>query len=110
MIYEMYQKNDLLLDLQLQDEDGADINLQGADIYFMVVESNTVYFTKSSEDDITVTNASEGKIEIDITADDTDIDAGRYSYELLVIDELNNRYTAKQNGFRVLKSYTAEVG
>ena len=110
MIYEVYQKNDLLLDLQLQDENGDDINLQGADIYFKVVEGNTVHFIKNLEDGITVTNASEGKMEVNITADDTDIDAGRYSYELLVIDELNNRYTAKQNGFRILKSYTTEVG
>ena len=110
MIYEVYQKNDLLLDLQLQDEDSNDIDLSGSDIYFKVVEGNTVYFIKNLEDGITVTNASEGKIEIDITANDTDINAGRYSYELLVIDELGNRYTAKQNGFRILKSYTTEVG
>ena len=108
-MYEINQKNNILLKLTIEDDDGT-LNIQGFDIYFKVKKAGNRKFLKSLEDGITITDAVNGKIEVNITAGDTDIDVGRYTYELLVIDSNDNRYTAEQGGFRVLKSIAKEVG
>ena len=109
MIYEVNQANNLQLDITIEDNDGT-LNIQGFDIYFKVKDGNERKFLKTLEDGITIVDAENGKVEVFLTKEDTDIDVGRYTYELLVIDSEGNRYTAKQGGFRVLRSITKEVG
>lgn len=104
----VYQKSDVLLSINLQDETGAALNLTGAALTFAVAKPfGERKIMKTIESGITVINAIEGRIEIEITAFDTDLPSGDYKMELLVTDIDGHRCVADLGTLAILKSLTA---
>lgn len=108
MMFEVYQRNDLLIERTLKDEDGTALDLSGAELFFDVETGNAEILSKDLNDGITITDATNGVIEIDITSTDTDIDSGSYQCELLIIDSNNNRYSTLDTDFVVKNSLTKD--
>ena len=108
MNYEVYQKNNFKIPINIVDEDGNVFDISGATIYFVISNNQESVIVKSNNDDISVTDAVNGALEVDLSATDNDIAVGSYRYELLVIDVLNNRYTALKGEYNVLKSITTD--
>jgi len=109
----VYQKNHLIIEVIVEDEQTEEaLNLADCQVYFVVKNRGRKVISKSTEDGtITVTDTAGGKIEIELTAEDTDLVAGElYNGEILVIDANNQRYTANQPRLTVLKSHSKGVG
>ncbi|MDI6872557.1 MAG: hypothetical protein QME79_14635 [Bacillota bacterium] len=109
MALSVHRKNDLALQVSLQDESGAALNITGAALTFVVRSLAAAVITKTTEPGggITVTDAAAGKVEVTLTNADTDLPAGTYDYELLVTDSAGRRYTALEGPFTVLPSLHA---
>jgi len=114
MSIRLYQKNELLIKVNLKDDVDTALDISDANVYFVVSnDSGEVVISKSTEDDtITVLDASEGQIEFLITKEDSDLTTANLNYnsELLVIDLNGHRYTASQPSFTIIKSFSKGVG
>lgn len=108
MTVEVYQRNDLLLKHQIVDDTGAPVQLAGASVIFTAQRFGNEVLRKSTPDGITIVDAAQGRIEIHLTHDDTNLPSGDYRMELLVIDADGNRHTAAQGSLRVLTSLYGE--
>ena len=109
MTVDVYQRNDLLIQRQIMDETGAPVQLAGAFVAYVVEHFGVVVLRKSTADGgIVVTDPAQGRIEIQLSHDDTDLPSGDYRTELLVVDADGNRYTAAQGTLRVLTSLYGE--
>jgi hypothetical protein len=107
MIISVYRKNDKLLRVQVKDDIGTPVNLDGASLLFVVKSAAEELIRKEIGAGITIIDAEEGQIEVDIDATDTDHWPGTYRYELLLTDCGGNRYTALKNLFVIMPSITA---
>ena len=108
MNYEVYQKNNFKIPINVVDEEGEVFDLSGASLFFVISNNQESVIVKSNNDEISVIDEDSGQIEVDLSATDNDIAVGSYRYELLVIDVLNNRYTALKGEYNVLKSITTD--
>ena len=99
----VHQRNDKLIPYKLVDETDTPINVADADVTFIVSKypnQREIVITKT----VIKTEPTEGKIAIELTADDTDLPAGLYIYELLLIDVDGHRYTVDQGRLNIITS------
>ena len=85
------QKTDKLIQATLSDEDGV-IDLTNVTLTWRFWDDDTVIIEKTTDNGINITDAVNGKIEMQLTNTDTDINGGKYRYELLLEDVEANRY------------------
>ena len=108
MCITVYQKNDLTLDITVQDETGTALNLAGAAITFAVyplMGAGAALFTNAIGSGITIRYGTPGAISVVLTNVDTNVAPDTYRYELLVTDAAGRRYIAAQGPFIVRKSF-----
>ena len=98
--------NDRILEVDVRDAQDTPINITGASLFFYVSKRKfgDVIIIKSIGNGITVVGAPEGKIEVDITNQDTNLPLGDYYYELLLEDVEGNRYTVLQGTLEITHS------
>jgi len=76
-----------VLKVTIKDQNGACANLSSATLYFTVresVETDVLLCLASPDDGIEITDAAKGLATITISSDDSDIEPGRYKYDLWV--------------------------
>lgn len=95
----MYQRNDRIEQVTIK-LDGDPLNLNGFDVVFQVKK----VMKKTIGDGITIVDEANGIIEIEINAEDTDVDEGFYQTELLVKDILTKRYTVQTGRMTIMSS------
>lgn len=91
MSIDVDQRTDKLIQATLSDEDGV-IDLTNVTLTWRFWDNDTVIIEKTTANGITVIDAVNGKIEMELTNTDTDINGGKYKYELLLEDIETNRY------------------
>jgi len=99
----VHQRNDKLILYKLVDETDTPIDVADADVTFIVSKYpnwQEIMITKT----VVKTEPTEGEIAIELTADDTDLPAGVYMYELLLIDVDGHRYTVDQGWLNIVAS------
>lgn len=106
MTINVYKRNDHYVRITIN-ENNEPLDLTDLDIFF-IVTTGDVNVIQKTKDEINIVNAQEGLIEIHLTHNDTDIDTGRYKYELLVTDVNGNRYTVLQSNLHIQNSYAKE--
>lgn len=107
---EVYQRTDLVIQRQVLDaETGDPLQLSGASVSLIAKRAGQVVMSKVTGDGITITDAADGRIEITLDAQDTDLPSGRYATELLIEDADGNRYVAGQSTLTILTSLHDEV-
>jgi len=90
----------LFIGLQITDDDGDPINLAVADVVFTVARyrGGETVIKKTDGDGITLVNAVNGEVEIRVDGSDTERlgsrDGETYPYDVAVIDDAGERYTA----------------
>ncbi len=102
-VIKVHQRNDKLILYQLRDETDTPIDITDADILFIVSKypnHRDILFTKQ----VVKTNPLVGEIELELSAGDTDLPAGLYIYELLLVDVDGHRYTADQGWLNIITS------
>jgi len=102
-VIKVHQRNDKLILYQLRDETDTPIDITDADILFIVSKypnHRDTLFTKQ----VVKTNPLVGEIELELSAGDTDLPAGLYIYELLLVDVDGHRYTADQGWLNIITS------
>ena len=98
--------NDRLLEIEVRDKQDTPIDITGASLFFYVSKRrySTVIIAKAIGSGITVVDATEGKIEVGITNQDSNLPVGDYYYELLLEDVEGNRYTVLQGTLEITYS------
>lgn len=103
----LYRRNDLIIGFCIEDKKGDPYDLtSAAEITFVVAWNNEIKFTKSLGDGVVIVDGPEGEIDVFISSEDSDISAGVYQFELLIVDQLGNRLVADQDAFIVEHSLT----
>jgi hypothetical protein len=105
MSYSVYRRNSVVLELTIKDEDGTAVDITGCDLLFLVSSQ----IEKSTDNGIKVIDSATGKIEVHLTADDTNIPARNYTCELLVTDIEGNRWSGAITGFLVKNNISFQV-
>jgi hypothetical protein len=108
-VLEVGRANDRVIDLQLRDysNDKLVIDLTSHDVAFVVREEKydpTVLLLKQTGDGgITVESAVEGKINVILSAEELDLPATDYWYEISVIDASDNVTTQPLGKFKIVQ-------
>ncbi len=108
-VLEVNRASDKSIDLQLRDysNDKLVIDLTGHDIAFVVREEKynpTVVLTKQTGDGgITVESVEEGKINVNLTAEELSLPETDYWYEINMIDASDNVTIQPLGKFRVIR-------
>ena len=108
-VIEVARANDKCLDLQLRDyaNDKLVIDLTGFDVAFIVREEkyslDHLILKQTVDGGITVDTVEEGKIIVSFTAEDLDLPATDYWYDLSLIDALDNVTTHTVGKFKLLQ-------
>lgn len=108
-VIEVARANDKSLDLQLRDyaNDKLVINLASCDVAFILREEkysdDHLIIKQTADGGITVDSAVEGKIIVHLTAEDLDLPATDYWYDLSLIDTLGNITTHTVGKFKLLQ-------
>jgi hypothetical protein len=107
-VLEVGRANDRVIDLQLRDysNDKLVIDLDEHDIAFVVREEKydpTVLLLKQTSDGgITVESEEEGKINVILSAEELDLPATDYWYEISMIDASDNVTTQPLGKFKIV--------
>lgn len=104
MIITLPQRNDLLLRVQVIDPSSAPVDLTGCDVEFRAGFLGRTVIEKSLGDGIEIEDASDGRMAIGITHEDTDLAPRVYEIELMLIDVEGARYTAASGRMTITKS------
>lgn len=108
MSIDIERKTDKVIQATLKDNEGV-IDLTNATLTWRFWNGDTIIIEKTTASGITVTDAVNGKIEMQLTSDDVDIEGGKYIYELLLEDVEGNRYLPVKGILSVNSNKTAEV-
>jgi len=93
------QGDDATVTANIKDAAGANLNLTGATVEFIVYDADTVLFTKNAT---IVGAATNGNISVPIDDDDTDDLRGLYIYKIKVTDSGGNISTVRVENFLVV--------
>jgi hypothetical protein len=103
LTFEVYQRNDFILQKQIFDGEDA-LNLTGASLIFVVEHCGKEVLRITSENgDIVITNPLEGLVEMYFTAQHTDLPTGSYLTELLIVDVDGHRLTVVPQDIMTIK-------
>ena len=102
------QRTDKLIQATLSDEDGP-IDLTNVSLIWRFWDDGTVIIEKTTTDGINVTDAINGKIEMELDNTDTNINGGKYNFELLLEDIENNRYLPAKGILTINTNKSSEV-
>jgi len=105
--FEVFQGNDVILQVTVIDQDGTVFPLTGATpiVWKLMRElgCDPTLITKSLGSGITVTDAAGGKLEIKIDAADNLILSGIFEHELTVTDSISDKSTVMVGTANILE-------
>lgn len=104
MDFNLYQKNDKTILVELINDKEEPLDLTGAVLKFVVENVNKEEVIVKENIDISIVNAVNGECQLKLTTEDTDLPIGKYDYELMVIDSGEDRMTGLQGELTILKS------
>jgi hypothetical protein len=103
----LFRRNDLIIVFTVEDPQGEPFDLTGASaIDFVVRWNNDEFIRKTLQDGVDILDAKNGEVQVHLVASDTDISAGAYRFELIIIDGFGQRLVADQDDFVVQQSLT----
>jgi hypothetical protein len=103
LTFEVYQRNDFILQKQISDGEGA-LNLTGASLVYVVESCGKEVLRLTSESgDIVVANPLDGLVEMYFTAQHTNLPTGSYLTELLIVDVDGHRLTVVPQDIMTIK-------
>jgi len=109
MSIEIERKTDRLIEATIKDEEGI-IDLTNVNIGWRFFNNGEIIIEKSTEDgSIEKVDSENGKINMKLDNDDTDISGGKYKYEILIEDVEGNRYLPVKGVLTINSNKTAEV-
>lgn len=104
MDFNLYQKNDKTILVNLINDKDEPLNLSGAILKFVVENVNKEEVIVKDNVDITIVDVVNGECQLKLTREDTNLPIGKYDYELMVIDSGGDRMTGLQGELTILKS------
>jgi hypothetical protein len=102
---EMVSGDAVVLEITVLDQTTQEaVNLAGCTATFVMAYywTWTTVVTKTTSDGITITDATAGRIDVELTATDTDLLESEFKYELQITDSAGNRSTPLYGTINVL--------